>query len=91
MEEDKVHPLSYPIAVHIDYSLDIRKWCFPNKNTSHGNRRLSGRKGLLILLFEVCFQAGEILTGYAFLSLRIYCANRIHQPPDFNPSAVCIA
>lgn len=26
MEEDKIHPLSYPITVHMDYSLDIRKF-----------------------------------------------------------------
>lgn len=91
MEEDKVHPLSYPLTVHTDYSLGIRKWCFPNKNTSHGNCRLSGSKGLLILLFKVYFQAGEILIGYAFLSLLAYCANRIHQPCNFNPTAVCIA
>lgn len=36
MEEDKVHPLSNPIAVHIDYSLDIRKWRFPNKIPAMG-------------------------------------------------------
>lgn len=91
MEEDKIHPLSYPIAVRTDYSLDIRKWRFPNKNTSQGNRRLSGSKGLLILLFRVYFQAGEILIGYAFLSLLVYCASCIHQPRNFNPTAACTA
>lgn len=48
-------------------------------------------KGLLILLFEVYFQAGETLTAYEFLSLRcglVYCANHIHQPCNFNPTAV---
>lgn len=69
MEEAKIHPLSYPITVHIDYSLDIRKRHFPNKNISHVNHRLSGSKGLLILLFKVYFQAGEILKRYAFLLL----------------------
>lgn len=61
--------LSYPLTVHIDYSLDIRKQHFPNKSISHGNHRLSGSKGLLILLFKVYFQAGEILKRYVFLSL----------------------
>lgn len=56
MKENKVHPLSYPIAVHIDDSLDIRKWRLPNKNTSHGNHRLSGSKGLLILLLKYIFK-----------------------------------
>lgn len=59
VEEAKIHPLSYPVAVHMDNSLDIRKWHFPNKNPSHGNHRLSGREGLVILLLEVYFQAGE--------------------------------